>query len=74
MLLNWFRERGLADFAADLFDFARPIAGLLAQVLYLMEPVASTQHFRPQLLGHLLEDPEQMEDFIAELRKEDQGT
>ncbi|MBN1267225.1 MAG: hypothetical protein JXA25_17165 [Anaerolineales bacterium] len=71
-LLIWFQERGLSHLAANLLDAARPVTTILAQMMYLMDPLVHTARFNAEILGNLLEDPEQMEGFIADLREEDQ--
>jgi hypothetical protein len=70
-LLTWFHERGLSSYAADLLDAARPITPLLAQVMYIMDPLFHSTRFSAQELGTLFEDPEQIEYFISDLREED---
>lgn len=68
-MVVWLKERGFSSAAADLLEAVRPLHMLLAQGLYVCEPLLPGQTLRK--LGVLLDDPQNMDRFIADLRKEE---
>ena len=68
-MVVWLKERGFSSTAADLLEAVRPLHTLLAQGLFVCEPLLPGQRLRK--LGVLLDDPQNMDRFIADLRKEE---
>ena len=67
---NWLRYFGLGIVAAGFLEAFRSFTYLGAQVLYLVEPVFGGRNNSIQDFARLLEDPDQVDDFINRLRLE----
>lgn len=68
LLYRW----GLRDFAASLLEAAGPLTILGAQMVYILQPILgrwSQTNALPELAA-LLEQPEQVREFIHYLREE----
>lgn len=62
---------GLQDFAASLLESAGPLTIVGAQVVYILQPFFGEGRLLNSLrsLANLLEQPEQVRDFVQHLRK-----
>ncbi len=74
-LTNWsdqLKRLGIANLAGSLLHASRPLAPILAQLLYIADPLfpASKESNSLSNLGAKLEDREQVDTLIQELQSE----
>lgn len=68
---NWLQLFGLGYIIAGFLEAFRSLTYIGAQVLILVEPVLGGRNNSIQDFARLLEDPDQVEDLIHRLRKEE---
>ncbi len=72
---NWpaqLKRLGIANLAATVLEAGRPLAPILAQLLYIADPIFSSRDGRKPLsaLGARLEDNEEISAMIRDLHSE----
>ncbi len=67
-LLSRLRRAGLAHFAATFLEAASPLAPVVAQLGYVVEPLMGWREVGE--LSKLLEDPDEVIDLVRRLRGE----
>lgn len=68
-ILLWIRERELGDFFASLLEGLGPLALVGAQIAYLFEPLGGGASGSIAHIGGILESPDELSVFIADLRE-----
>ena len=67
-IARWLNDQGLQGVAAFLLEVGRPFSELGAQAAYFVEPLFGSRRGLFQDLANLLEDPEQIDDLMNQLK------
>ena len=68
-IARWLNDQGLQSIVAFLLEVGRPFGVLVAQAAYIAEPFFGGQRGLFRDIAHVLEDPEQIDEIMDQLRK-----